>query len=51
MKKVWVQTIYTPIFDIDKKPIKIVNFTQDITQLEIMQKDSLTGFLIKKNLF
>lgn len=49
-KKVWVQAIYTPIFDIDKKPIKIVNFTQDITQLEIMQKDSLTGFFNKEKL-
>ena len=49
-KKVWVQAIYTPIFDIDKKTIKIVNFTQDITQLEIMQKDSLTGFFNKEKL-
>lgn len=49
-KKVWVQATYTPILDIDKNIIKIVNFTQDITQLEIMQKDSLTGLFNKEKL-
>lgn len=49
-KKVWVQASYTPILDIDKKAIKIINLAQDITQFESIQKDTLTKFYNKAKL-
>lgn len=42
-KEVWIQATYTPILDIDKKPVKIVKFAQDITELENIKKDNLTN--------
>lgn len=49
-KKVWIQATYTPILDINNKPIKIVKFAQDITKLESIQKDVLTGLFISEKL-
>lgn len=49
-KKVWIQATYTPILDIDKKPVKVVKFAQDITQFEIVKKDQLTGLYNREKL-
>ena len=49
-KKVWVQASYTPILDIDKKAIKIINLAQDVTQFESIQKDTLTKLYNKAKL-
>ncbi|RXK12647.1 hypothetical protein CP965_08695 [Halarcobacter mediterraneus] len=49
-KKVWIQATYTPILDIDKKPIKVVKFAQDITEFEIVKKDQLTGLYNREKL-
>jgi methyl-accepting chemotaxis protein len=31
-KEVWLQASYTPIFDINNKPVKVVKFARDVTQ-------------------
>lgn len=49
-KRVWIQATYTPILDIEKKPIKIVKFAQDITQFEIIKKDHLTDLYNREKL-
>lgn len=49
-KNVWIQATYTPILDIDKKPVKIIKFAQDITQFEKIKKDDLTNFYTKEKL-
>ncbi len=49
-KKVWIQATYTPILDIDRKPIKVVKFAQDITEFEIVKKDQLTGLYNREKL-
>lgn len=49
-KKVWIQATYTPILDIDKKPIKVVKFAQDVTLSEMIKKDQLTGFYNREKL-
>ncbi|XOB62769.1 EAL domain-containing protein [Campylobacterota bacterium DY0563] len=49
-KKVWIQATYTPILDLDKNPVKIIKFAQDITQFEIVKKDTLTGLYNREKL-
>lgn len=49
-KKVWIQATYTPILDIEKKPVKVVKFAQDITQFEVIKKDHLTDLYNREKL-
>lgn len=49
-KKVWIQATYTPILDMDGKPTKVVKFAQDVTELETVKKDALTGFNTRSKL-
>jgi len=49
-KKVWIQATYTPILNLDEKPIKVVKFAQDITQFEAVKKDYLTNLYNREKL-
>ncbi len=42
-KKVWIRATYTPILNIENKPIRILKYAQDITELETIKLDKLTG--------
>ena len=39
-KEVWIQTSYNPIFDLNGKPYKIVNYTMDITAQKLQAADN-----------
>jgi methyl-accepting chemotaxis protein len=38
--EVWIQTSYNPIFDLNGKPYKIVNYTMDITAQKLQAADN-----------
>ncbi len=42
-KKVWIRATYTPILNIEGKPIRVLKYAQDITELETIKLDKLTG--------
>ncbi len=42
-KKVWIRATYTPILNIEGKPIRVLKYAQDITELETIKMDKLTG--------
>ncbi len=42
-KKVWIRATYTPILNIEGKPVRILKYAQDITELETIKLDRLTG--------
>ncbi len=42
-KKVWIRATYTPILNIENKPVRILKYAQDITELETIKIDKLTG--------
>ena len=39
-KEVWIQASYNPIFDLNGKPYKIVNYTMDITAQKLQAADN-----------
>lgn len=39
-QEVWIQTSYNPIFDLNGKPYKIVNYTMDITAQKLQAADN-----------
>lgn len=49
-KKVWIQSTYTPVFDLEGNTSRIIKFAQDITSFEIIQKDTLTSFFNRAKL-
>ena len=38
-KEVWIQASYNPIYDLNGKPFKIVNYTMDITEQKLQAAD------------
>ncbi|PIF04854.1 MAG: hypothetical protein CSA86_00275 [Arcobacter sp.] len=42
-KKVWIRATYTPILNIEGKAIRVLKYAQDITELETIKIDKLTG--------
>lgn len=42
-KKVWIRATYTPILNVENKPIRVLKYAQDITELETVKLDRLTG--------
>ncbi|MBS9782238.1 MAG: PAS domain S-box protein [Arcobacter sp.] len=42
-KKVWIRATYTPILNIEGKTIRVLKYAQDITELETIKIDKLTG--------
>ncbi len=42
-KKVWIRATYMPILNIENKPIRVLKYAQDITELETIKLDRLTG--------
>lgn len=40
-KEVWIQASYNPIHDVNGKPLKIVNFTIDITEQRLLAADNM----------
>ncbi len=49
-KKVWIRAVYTPILNIENKPIRILKYAHDITELETIKIDKLTGLYNKGKL-
>ena len=39
-KEVWIQASYNPIYDLNGKPFKIVNYTIDITEQKLLAADN-----------
>ncbi len=49
-KRVWIRATYTPILNIENKPVKILKYAQDITELEAVKIDTLTGLFNRSKL-